>query len=181
MDTSGMNATRRPGTTDPSDDEIAAVMLAARAIVAITAQSVAALDDQVTLPQLRVLVMIASRGPLNLAAVAHGLDVHSSTATRVCDKLVAAGMLHRSDNPDDRRNLVLELTPDGHRLVDSMNRNRRTAIKDVLGRMPPGRRQGLPPKLRSFAEAAGELPDTDTWALGWTTENPVRNPGDSAA
>ncbi|MBN9096634.1 MAG: MarR family transcriptional regulator [Pseudonocardia sp.] len=181
MDTSDMTDTRRPGGTEPSDDEIAAVMLAARAIVAITAQSVAALDDQVTLPQLRVLVMIASRGPLNLAAVAQGLDVHSSTATRVCDKLVHAGMLHRSDNPDDRRNLVLDLTADGRTLVDSMTRNRRAAIKDVLTRMPPSQRQGLPPKLRAFAEAAGELPDTGAWALGWTTENPVRDPGGSAA
>jgi DNA-binding MarR family transcriptional regulator len=125
--------------------------------------------------------MIASRGPLNLAAVAQGLDVHPSNATRVCDKLVTAGLLHRSDNPDDRRNLVLELTPSGRGLVDAMNRSRQAAIKNVLARMPPSRRTGLAPKLRSFAEAAGELPDTDTWALGWTTEHPVRDPGGSAA
>lgn len=181
MDTSGMNATHRSGERGPSDDEIAAVMLAARAIVAITAQSVAALDDQVTLPQLRVLVMIASRGPLNLAAVAHGLNVHPSNATRVCDKLVTAGLLHRSDNPDDRRNLVLEFTPDGRGLVDAMNRSRRAAIEDVLTRMSLSSRSGLALKLRSFAEAAGELPDTGAWALGWTTENPLRDPDGSAA
>jgi DNA-binding MarR family transcriptional regulator len=161
---------------DPSDDEIAAVMLAARAIVAITASSVAALDDQVTLPQLRVLVMIASRGPLNLAAVAHGLRVHPSNATRVCDKLVTAGLLHRSDDPEDRRNLILRLTGSGCELVDAMNRGRQAAIRDVLARMAPARRSGLGPKLRSFAEAAGELPDTDSWALGWTTERPLRDP-----
>ncbi len=177
MQTSGTNPTDHPEGSEPSDDDIAAVMVAARAIVAITAQSVAALDDQVTLPQLRVLVMIASRGPLNLAAVAHGLDVHSSNATRVCDKLVTSGLLHRSDNPDDRRNLVLELTTAGRGLVDTMNRGRRAAIKDVLARMTSSRRRGLAPKLYSFAEAAGELPDTGAWALGWTTENPVRPPG----
>jgi hypothetical protein len=50
-----------------------------------------------------------------------------------------------------------------------MNAGRRTAIADVLARMPASRRQGLAPRLRAFAEAAGELPDTDAWALGWTT------------
>jgi hypothetical protein len=51
-----------------------------------------------TLPQLRVLVVIASRGPQNLAGVAQGLGVHSSNATRACDKLVEAADLY----PDNR-------------------------------------------------------------------------------
>lgn len=152
--------------------EIDAVMLAARAIVAMTAQSVAALNDQVTLPQLRVLVMVASRGPLNLGAVAAGLNVHSSNATRVCDKLVTSNLLSRDDDPSDRRNLVLELTDEGRALVDAMNASRRAAIDTVLSRMPRSRRQGLAPRLRAFAEAAGELPETGAWALGWTTEHP---------
>jgi DNA-binding MarR family transcriptional regulator len=150
--------------------EIDAVMLAARAIVAMTARSVAELDDRVTLPQLRVLVMVASRGPLNVAAVATGLEVHSSNATRICERLVLAGLLDRADDPSDRRNLVLELTAPGRALVEAMNASRRAAIAQVLDRMPASRRQGLAPRLRAFAQAAGELPDTDAWALGWTTE-----------
>lgn len=151
-------------------EEVEAVMLAARAIVAMTARSVAELDDRVTLPQLRVLVMVASRGPLNVAAVATGLGVHSSNATRVCERLVLAGLLDRADDPSDRRNLVLELTGSGRALVEAMNASRRTAIAQVLAAMPASRRQGLAPRMRAFAEAAGELPDTDAWALGWTTE-----------
>lgn len=78
-------------------------MFAARVLVAITAQSVAALAEQVTLPQLRVLVMVVSGGPLNLNAVARGLGVHPSNTTRACDRLVAAGLLHRSEDAADRR------------------------------------------------------------------------------
>jgi DNA-binding MarR family transcriptional regulator len=162
------------GHSTPETEQIDAVMLAARAIIAITARSVAELEHQVTLPQLRVLVMVASRGPLNLGAVAVGLGVHSSNATRVCDRLVGGGLLSRRDDPSDRRNLLLELTGDGRELVDSMNGNRRAAIETVLAHMPASRRGGLAPRLRAFAEAAGELPDTDAWALGWTTETPVR-------
>jgi len=47
-------------------DDVEATMLAARALVAISAQSVATVEEVVTPPQLRVLVMIASQGPLNL-------------------------------------------------------------------------------------------------------------------
>jgi hypothetical protein len=69
---------------------------------------------------------------------------------------------------------MLELTEQGRGVVDTMNANRRAAIEGVLSRMAPSRRQGLAPRMRAFAEAAGELPDTDAWALGWTTERPIR-------
>jgi len=157
----------------PTPHEIDAVMFAARVFVAVAAQSVASVEDRVTLPQLRVLVMIASRGPQNLAAVAQALGVHPSNATRRCDKLVEAGLIHRSDDPADRRNLILRLTPSGRVLVQQMAEHRRGAIEDVLGKMPAALRGDLVPALLAFAQAAGEVPPSQAWALGWTTEGPT--------
>lgn len=160
-------------TEQISAKQVDAVMLAARVLVAITAQSVAALAEQVTLPQLRVLVMVVSGGPLNLNAVARGLGVHPSNATRACDRLVAAGLLRRSEDAADRRNLVLELTADGHQLVQMVTRHRRGAIEDILGRMSDRRRHELVPVLQAFTQAAGEISRSGAWALGWTTEQPI--------
>jgi DNA-binding MarR family transcriptional regulator len=154
---------------DRAGGDVEAVMAASRVLVTVSARSVAEVEDVVTLPQLRVLVMVASRGPLNLAAVARGLGVHSSNATRVCDRLVVAGLLDRRDDPADRRNLQLDLTEEGRRLVDRMMDHRRAAIMDALGRMPAVERAALVPVLRSFAAAAGEIDDESMWAMGWTT------------
>jgi DNA-binding MarR family transcriptional regulator len=153
----------------PSGPEVEAVMLAARVLVALSAQSVSAVDDVITLAQLRVLVVVASRGPLNLGAVAAGLGVHPSNATRAVDRLVTTGLLHRSDDPTDRRHLVLDLTDAGRELVDRVMDHRRRAIASILDRMPAGRRRALVPVLRAFAEAGGETPDSAAWSLGWTT------------
>jgi DNA-binding MarR family transcriptional regulator len=153
----------------PGTGDVEAVMAAARVLVAVSARSVAEVEDVVTLPQLRVLVMVASRGPLNLAAVARGLGVHSSNATRACDRLVAAGLLDRRDDPSDRRNLQLDLTEKGRRLVEQVMDHRRAAITDALARMPAVERAALVPVLRSFAAAAGEVTDEGMWAMGWTT------------
>jgi DNA-binding MarR family transcriptional regulator len=142
-------------------------------MIAVSAQSVASVEDQVTLPQLRVLVMIASRGPQNLTSVAQGLGVHTSNATRLCDKLVEAGLVHRSDDPTDRRNLVLQLTATGYRLVEAVTDQRRGAIATVLTKMPAPLRNDLLPALRAFADAAGEIPESQIWTLGWTTEQPI--------
>ncbi len=159
----------------PSAEQIDAVLVACRALVAVAAQSVASVEDRVTLPQLRVLVMIASRGPQNLASVAAGLGVHASNGTRMCDKLVNAGLLHRSDDPTDRRNLVLQLTPSGQQLVDSMTEHRRTAIAKVLAKMPAQLRSDLVPALLAFANSAQGIPPSEAWALGWTTEQHRHN------
>jgi DNA-binding MarR family transcriptional regulator len=150
-------------------DDVEATMLAARALVGISAQSLAEVDEAVTPPQLRVLVMVASRGPLNLGAVARGLGVHPSNATRACDRLVAAGLLDRRDDPADRRNLLLQLTEQGRALVDAVMDRRRHAIAAVLERMPALQRTALVPVLATFAEAAGEMDDEHLWSLGWTT------------
>lgn len=151
------------------NDDVEAVMGAARVLVAVSAQSVAAVEDVVTLAQLRVLVMVASRTAPNLGAVANGLGVHPSNATRAVDRLVSAALLDRSDDPTDRRNLVLTLTAEGQDLVDRVMGLRREAIAVILDRMPPARRRSLVPVMRAFAEAGGESPDSAAWSLGWTT------------
>lgn len=84
-----------PGADEVRSDEVEAVMLAARMLVAVSAQSVAEVEDQVTLAQLRVLVMVASGAALNLGTVAKALGVHASNAKRVVDRLVTAGRLNR--------------------------------------------------------------------------------------
>jgi DNA-binding MarR family transcriptional regulator len=150
-------------------EDVEATMLAARALVGISARSLAEVDEVVTPPQLRVLVMIASRGPLNLGAVARVLGVHASNATRACDRLVAAGLLDRGDDPADRRNLHLQLTEQGRALVDEVMDRRRHAIAEVLERMPALQRTALVPVLVTFADAAGEMDDEHLWSLGWTT------------
>lgn len=166
--------TRQDHRDGPTAEQVDAVMLATRVLVAVSAQSIAAIEDQVTLPQFRVLVMIASWGPQNLRTVAEGLGVHPSNTTRTCDRLVAAGFLSRRDNPADRRNLVLELTANGRELVEGVTRLRRDAIAAVLARMPRHSRDMLATALTGFADAGGEIDiDAGAWALGWTTEQPI--------
>src|SRR4051812_47768453 len=112
-----------------SSKQIEVVMRASRALVGISAASIAEVDDVVTVPQLRVMMMIATRGPINLAAVAAGLDVSPSNASRICDRLLKIDMVDRREAPDDRRNVVLTLTSEGQALIDRVIRHRRTAIR----------------------------------------------------
>ena len=161
--------TSRSPSPDRADvqDELDAVMLAVQALVAIAARSLSSVAERVTLPQLRVLVLLAGRGTLNLTALAEAMDVNPSSATRACDRLVAAGLVRRTESPTDRRQAVHELTGDGSRLVDTLMRSRRAAIAGVLERIPESRRRGMLLGLQAFGEAAGESLTQETWKLGW--------------
>ena len=158
---------RRTAAGGPSADQIDAVLRASRALVGIAAGSMAAVDDDVTVPQLRVLVMVDTKGPLNLAAVAAGLGVNPSNASRTCDRLTRAGLLDRRDSPHDRRHITLTLTDAGRRLVKKMMKHRRTAITRVLRDMDPGDRELLTTALDRFATAAGEPLADEAVTLIW--------------
>ncbi|MGP9503928.1 MarR family winged helix-turn-helix transcriptional regulator [Specibacter sp. AOP5-B1-6] len=155
-----------PAVRADSPDEIDAAMRAARVFMAVVAQSVAEVEDRVTSPQLRVLVFIDTHGPQNLGAVAADLGVHPSNATRTCERLVAAGLLDRRDNPEDRRYLLLALSREGRSLVDQLMEHRRASIAAVLERMPAELRRGMGPVLDAFAHAAGEVTEAERFAVG---------------
>lgn len=140
----------------PSAADIDAVMRASRALVGIAAASIAEISEVVTVPQLRVLVMIDTNGALNLASVATALEISPSNASRICDRLIRAGFLHRQDSPTDRRNISLSLTTEGRQLVRKVTRHRRRAITKALRAMSAKERQSVVTALDTFAVAAGE-------------------------
>jgi len=156
-----------PDDSIPPDADIEAVLAGARALVAVAARSLAETADVLTVPQLRALMILATRGPLSLSELADDMGVHPSNATRACDRLVAADLVDRRDNPVDRRHLALELTPAGRQEIDDVIARRRAAVADILWRMTPAHRRALGRALAHFAAAAGEPRPSELWALGW--------------
>lgn len=149
------------------DGEVSAVLAASRALVGVAAQSIAAVERLADVIEIRVLVVVSQRGAASLREVADGLDLHMSTASRLCDRMVATGLLERRDDPNDRRQLSLRLAPRGRRVVNRVGARRRDAVTQILSRMSPEERSGLREALNVFAEAAGEVADRDLWAVGW--------------
>jgi DNA-binding MarR family transcriptional regulator len=164
------------GGPDSSEREVAAVLAASRALVGVAAQSLAPLEDAMSVTQFRALMVIASRGPLHSAALAEAMEVHPSNATRACDRLFADGLITREEGTTDRRHLILTLTVNGRRLVEAVISRRKTAISQILQRIPVQDRRQVAHVFALFADAAGEPRERDLWALGWTTGAEVEQP-----
>ncbi|MGX1887708.1 MarR family winged helix-turn-helix transcriptional regulator [Streptomyces sp. NPDC055287] len=141
---------------DDVDAVTRAVLTASRLLVAVSARSLAAVEDRVTLPQLRLLVVLSTCGPAKLVVLADRLGVNPSTAMRMIDRLIAAGLADRQTNPDNRRETVLRLTDEGRRLVDEVTATRRQEIATIVERLAPEQRSALIDALTAFTEAGGE-------------------------
>ncbi len=149
-------------TVDESLDAITdALLTASRLLVAISARSIALVDDTITIPQFRLLVILSNKGPVNLATLASLLDVQPSTIGRMVDRLVSAGLIDRRPHPTSRRELVAELTTRGRKVVQKVTANRRTELARVVEKMPARERRGLVRALAAFAAAGGEPPYVD--------------------
>lgn len=151
--------------TSPSDSATDALITASRALVAIAAKSVANVEDQVTLPQYRALVVLAGRGRLRPVDLAEALEVSPSTATRMCDRLVRKDLVERVHSDSDRREVELRLSAEGRALVSEVTAHRRRDLRKVLGRISDADQRRLIKALRVFNTAAGEAPES-TLALG---------------
>jgi DNA-binding MarR family transcriptional regulator len=147
-------------TTKTADDSLDAItdalLTASRLLVGISARSIAEVDDSITIPQFRTLVILSSRGSMNLATLAGILDVQPSTVGRMVDRLVNAELVDRQQHPSSRRELMVKLTPRGQRLVRKVTARRRDELARVVDRMPLRERHGLVRALTAFTAAGGE-------------------------
>jgi DNA-binding MarR family transcriptional regulator len=147
------NATAADESVDMITD---ALLTASRLLVAISAHSIAEVDENITFPQFRALVILSNEGPINLATLAGLLGVQPSATGRMVDRLVAAGLIDRLPHPTSRRELLAALTERGREVVQQVTERRRGEIAQIVEKMPPLERHGLVGALKAFTAAGGE-------------------------
>jgi DNA-binding MarR family transcriptional regulator len=153
-----MTARNDPAVEDSLDAITDALLTASRLLVAISARSIARVDETITIPQFRTLVILSDRGPINVRTLAGILQVQRSTTRRMVERLVTAGLIDRRPHPALRRELVVELTQSGHEIVHAVTEHRREEIARVVHKMPQHERYGLVSTLTAFTTAGGEPP-----------------------
>ncbi|HUC36740.1 MAG TPA: MarR family transcriptional regulator [Acidimicrobiales bacterium] len=154
------------GTVADDEELTDAIIRASRALVGIAVQSLSASDEEVTLPQYRTLVTLTYGGGRRLADLASSLGVSPSTATRMCDRLVRKGLITRTRDEIDRREVNLEVTPAGRQIVEGVIERRRSDVGKLLKLIPRSTRNQLVESLNILASATDETPEVH-WSLGW--------------
>ncbi|SNT65520.1 DNA-binding transcriptional regulator, MarR family [Asanoa hainanensis] len=148
----------RGGAVDALVDDLLAL---SRVLVGLTARTLAALDTDVTLPQYRMLVVLAGRGPQRPVDLATELGLHPSTITRTSDRLVRRDLVQRHHAEHDRRTIRLGLTDAGKELIGEVMRRRAAELRELIE--PYGPDLDLPRAVRAVVSATGEPSEAEWW------------------
>jgi DNA-binding MarR family transcriptional regulator len=92
--------------------------------------------SNLTLPQLRVLFQVRRNPGTTTGQLAKALGITVSTTSGLVAKLADAGLLTRGSSQEDRRQIPLELSPEGLQLAGELAETTRpflNAVFDELG------------------------------------------------
>ena len=78
------------------------------------------LSSDLTVAQLRVLLLLHAAGPSRMSSIASSIGTALSTATGIMDNLVKKGMVLREADPHDRRLVICGLSPEGVELISRL-------------------------------------------------------------
>ena len=110
----------------------------------------------VTMAQLKVLLVLHHRGPTSVSTLAQVLSVRVPTVTGVLDRLVEEGLVCREENPEDRRSVLASLTPAGRSVVERVQAASRARLVDALQRLSAEQLHGLASALAALLATAEE-------------------------
>lgn len=134
--------------------DVAAFESLAQALVGLTAESLAALEESVTAPQFRLLRTLEALGRVSSSQLAAALGTAASSVTRLVDKLQAAGLVVRGADTRSRSIVTVEVTDAGRALVVEVTRRRHALIEQVLDAMSPSEREQAAAAASRFASLA---------------------------
>ncbi len=144
------------GADEKPAEQVAVLQALTRVLAGIALRSMDALHGAVTLPQFRMLSVLAEGPPARSSAVARALGLDASSVTRLADRLVAVGYVTRGSDPGHRSVVTLQLTPEGKHLVAQVESWRQAELTRIISRLTPRDRILVTTTLRQIVDAAGE-------------------------
>jgi DNA-binding MarR family transcriptional regulator len=107
-----------------------------------------------TMAQFKALVAIEREGTVTVSGLGADLSIGESAASLLTEQLVRREYAERRTDPDDRRRVLVSVTPLGEELVAGLRHGRRQTLHDWLSDLEPGDAAALSQGLAALAAVA---------------------------
>jgi DNA-binding MarR family transcriptional regulator len=108
--------------------------------------------EDLSFPQIMLLLQLRREGPMSVGEVARNLCVTQGVITRMVDLLKQKGLIERVRKTEDRRVVILSLTPQGKRKAARIRKVMVEETKDILRAVPSREREELHALLRRMRD-----------------------------
>ncbi len=89
----------------------------------------------ITMAQAKLVYVVMAAGSLHLSELAARLGIGASSASEQVDRLVDAGLLGRSDDPSDRRQVVVTATTKANDLFERFRELNQRELRELLSHL----------------------------------------------
>ena len=110
-----------------------------------------------SMPQFSILMQLHYKGPCGMSEISERFDVSAAAASQLVDKLVQAGYIERTEDPNDRRAKLLKLSAKGAKLVDDGIQERYRWMDELTSRLSAVDQTKISEALSMLTEEARKL------------------------
>jgi DNA-binding MarR family transcriptional regulator len=118
-----------------------------------------------TMTQLRALMLVRLDGPYAIGELSRVLGVSQPSCSQLVDRLEERGLVARQDDPGDRRVTLVGVTRAGAELVDDLWHFREDLVEESLRMMDPTDVEALSLGLTALIAAAQVVGSSDHGAI----------------
>jgi MarR family transcriptional regulator for hemolysin len=101
------------------------------------------LDVELSYPQVLVLYALLEKGTCTMSELSKWLKISHGVATRTVDRLVEKGMVERRHGSEDRRVVLVSLSPEGEDYAEKMITCHLEEMNKVFSGVPAREREGF--------------------------------------
>ena len=94
------------------------------------------LDSNFTLPEVRVMYEIDSKGRISSKDIIQNMGIDKGYLSRLLIKLQKQGIIQRTSLKEDGRVQLIQLTPKGVKAYSELNQAAQNQIAEILGSLP---------------------------------------------
>lgn len=135
-----------------ADEALAGYRKVHRALLTSTASRLRDLD--ISMQQLRAIYVLRDEEVATVGRLAELFGIGLPAASVLADRLVRAGYIERSEDPADRRRVLLTVTRTGIQLVTELQEGSHQHLRRWMARMSPEDLAALTRGWRALAEVA---------------------------
>jgi DNA-binding MarR family transcriptional regulator len=110
-----------------------------------------------SMPQFSILMQLHYRGVCGMSEVSERFEITPAAASQLVEKLVQSGLIHREEDPHDRRAKSLNLTDKGRKLIRQGIEERYRWVDQLAGNLTAEERVKISEALHIMTQAAQEL------------------------
>ena len=148
--------TKNQATADPTTPDTLAIDLRTAVMRTSRRLRVEATGDIITPGQYTVLALLNGSGPSTLRALAESEHVQAPSMTRIVNALADQGFVTRNANPDDGRQVRVEITDAGRTVLAEARKQRTAWLAQRVAGLSSEDRRTLSRAARIMQEMSGK-------------------------